>query len=365
MLETNETEEVKVTVQERILKAAEEAFATSSFAGTRISEIAVKAEVNQALIHYYFDSKERLYQEVLTALFQQWEAYVQKWSWDGLDPESIIREYIRIHYELKCDIPNLYKIFHWEALEGGELFNKYASSTWTQDFLEKAQLFNKWKEAGIINSKLNVNVLLFSLWGMMNQFYYREQDDLQSITGLKGSTEELHSVVVEQMIQFAMHGILAGDKLEIGGCRQEETEAGRMEVTVLMPGGQGYRDHEDTAKLLGCLESLTGVTVNVIEEEEQLKVLPGTSRLFFVFASTKYGEMPPWIVRLLQTLEQDGSSAADRLVAVWTIRDNPAAEGVQRMLEDAFNRLGAFSAARIPGQSPRDYIKRCAKLMGM
>ena len=53
--------------QQRILDAAQTVFIRRGTSGARMSEIANEAGVNQALLHYYFRSKERLSQ----AVFQQ------------------------------------------------------------------------------------------------------------------------------------------------------------------------------------------------------------------------------------------------------------------------------------------------------
>lgn len=52
-----------------ILRAAKTEFSEKGFSGARMSCIAEKAKANQALIHYYFGSKENLYKEVLASLF--------------------------------------------------------------------------------------------------------------------------------------------------------------------------------------------------------------------------------------------------------------------------------------------------------
>jgi AcrR family transcriptional regulator len=46
---------------EKILNTAEEEFAARGYEGTSLREIAERAQVNQALIRYYFDSKQGLY----------------------------------------------------------------------------------------------------------------------------------------------------------------------------------------------------------------------------------------------------------------------------------------------------------------
>lgn len=50
---------------EAILDAAEQVFAASGFAGASMREIADRAGVAQALIHYHFDNKEKLFEAVI------------------------------------------------------------------------------------------------------------------------------------------------------------------------------------------------------------------------------------------------------------------------------------------------------------
>ena len=48
-----------------ILDAAERLFATKGFAATTIKQIATAADVNSALLYYYFENKETLYRETI------------------------------------------------------------------------------------------------------------------------------------------------------------------------------------------------------------------------------------------------------------------------------------------------------------
>jgi AcrR family transcriptional regulator len=51
--------------QEAILDAAEQVFATHGYEGATMREIAKKAGVNQALLHYHFETKDNLYERVV------------------------------------------------------------------------------------------------------------------------------------------------------------------------------------------------------------------------------------------------------------------------------------------------------------
>lgn len=55
----------EASTKEKILLAAEDEFAEQGFAGARTQEIAKKASVNKALIHYYYKDKSSLYQAVM------------------------------------------------------------------------------------------------------------------------------------------------------------------------------------------------------------------------------------------------------------------------------------------------------------
>ncbi len=53
-----------------ILKAAEEEFLAKGFAGARTVEIARKAGVTHAMLHYYFKTKEQLFEKIVHAKFE-------------------------------------------------------------------------------------------------------------------------------------------------------------------------------------------------------------------------------------------------------------------------------------------------------
>jgi TetR/AcrR family transcriptional regulator, regulator of cefoperazone and chloramphenicol sensitivity len=61
--------------RQRILTAALEVFAEFGFQAGTIREIVLRARVNQAAVNYHFQSKERLYQEVLRSTFTGDESF--------------------------------------------------------------------------------------------------------------------------------------------------------------------------------------------------------------------------------------------------------------------------------------------------
>ena len=56
--------------EQKILKSAAKIFQTKGYAGTRMQEIADDAGINKAALHYYFRSKEKLFQRVFKETFE-------------------------------------------------------------------------------------------------------------------------------------------------------------------------------------------------------------------------------------------------------------------------------------------------------
>jgi AcrR family transcriptional regulator len=56
--------------EEKILAAAKKVFLKEGMAGARMQDIADEAGINKAMLHYYFRSKEKLFEKIFTELSQ-------------------------------------------------------------------------------------------------------------------------------------------------------------------------------------------------------------------------------------------------------------------------------------------------------
>ncbi|RLD37484.1 MAG: TetR/AcrR family transcriptional regulator [Bacteroidetes bacterium] len=61
---------VKKNTEEKIVQAAEKVFIEKGLAGARMQEIADEAGINKALLHYYYRSKEKLFEMVFKMAFR-------------------------------------------------------------------------------------------------------------------------------------------------------------------------------------------------------------------------------------------------------------------------------------------------------
>lgn len=57
---------MQINTEHKILEAAREIFMQKGFAGARMQEIADKAQINKAMLHYYFKTKRTLFSAIVT-----------------------------------------------------------------------------------------------------------------------------------------------------------------------------------------------------------------------------------------------------------------------------------------------------------
>jgi len=101
-----------------ILDAAEEEFADRGFDGTRMVAIAARAGVTHGLLHYYFDSKDHLYEEVVGRLFRRHQQLFECLGVEGSVPTA--RQLVLESFDLFWKYPNQVRIMLWEMASGDD-----------------------------------------------------------------------------------------------------------------------------------------------------------------------------------------------------------------------------------------------------
>lgn len=77
-----------------ILEAARRVFARKGFEGTRMQEIADEAGINKALLHYYFRSKEKMFELVFREVLSNLISGIRKMMSEDIPFFSKIEEFI-------------------------------------------------------------------------------------------------------------------------------------------------------------------------------------------------------------------------------------------------------------------------------
>jgi AcrR family transcriptional regulator len=175
-----------------IMESAEKLFAEKGFAGTSVRDIADEAEVNLAMISYYFGSKEKL----LEAIFRyrgeyikmQLENMIQNKTMSSLEKMTILMDnYINRIMQQQC----FHKIMAREQMMdvGGTTSKLIKQLKRTNQELVK-KIITEGQKKGEFKKNIDVPLMMATLIGttshlVTTQHYYRELNDLQSMPNEK------------------------------------------------------------------------------------------------------------------------------------------------------------------------------------
>lgn len=107
------------TKEEVILRAAMDVFVEKGWAGARMQEIADRAKINKALLHYYFRSKENLYDRIIETVFTFFFRQIE----EALQPEDsfelVLRHFIDAIVDTIAENPRIPQFVMHELSQGG------------------------------------------------------------------------------------------------------------------------------------------------------------------------------------------------------------------------------------------------------
>lgn len=104
----------------KIIQAATEVFLEKGKDGARMQEIAAIANINKAMLHYYFRSKEKLYEKVFREKVFKFldELFSSVPKTD--DIKTVLREFTANYLDLISAHPELIRFILWEIRQGGQ-----------------------------------------------------------------------------------------------------------------------------------------------------------------------------------------------------------------------------------------------------
>ena len=93
--------------RENIFRAATEIFEEKGYAAARMQEIADRAGINKALLHYYFTTKEQLFMAVFQVLLKKMFDKIVSIFAEDISFREKIRRFLDEHIEFLIKNPNL------------------------------------------------------------------------------------------------------------------------------------------------------------------------------------------------------------------------------------------------------------------
>ncbi len=103
--------ELLETTREKIKAAALEIFMERGYDGARMQEIADRAGANKAMIHYYFSSKDALFEALIRETFEElFKLFDEMGDFSYDDPKKWIEKIVQTHFNFIAAHPNLPRV---------------------------------------------------------------------------------------------------------------------------------------------------------------------------------------------------------------------------------------------------------------
>lgn len=193
--------------QKQILDAAMEEFAKHGLSGARIEAIAKGASVTTAMIYYYFESKEGLYQAVLQRLASQMDDWMPKVNLDSLPPEEALKQLMQGYIAYEATNPYFGKILWQEALQNQGKY--YKQTNWQEGFKYPISVLERGVAEGYFRP-LDPFMTAIHIAGVCS-FYF---DAYENLKYLVPDLDLLSPEMIEKHTQEAINLILAGVRVQ-------------------------------------------------------------------------------------------------------------------------------------------------------
>lgn len=189
----------------QIREAAIEVFAQEGHAGATTQAIADRAGLSKAQLHYYIESKDALYREVLQDILVDWVRVFGDPD-ESLGPRKVLADYIRRKMQFSFEQPLRSRIFAAELMRGGpvalQLMDGRWRSTWASD-----TTIRHWIQRGLM-APVDPMAFLFHLWAI-TQFYADQAEQVKLMQPGKLDSEKGREWLIDEVTTqiFRMAGL--------------------------------------------------------------------------------------------------------------------------------------------------------------
>ena len=166
--------------QVEILQVAEQLFAEVGFDGTSIRDIAQKANINIAMISYYFGSKEKLLESLVLHRISAMSLQLENLLQENLSPIQKMERYVVYYVDRINSNRCMYQILHFELSNKKREINL---DTFTQvknnNLKLLSNIIQEGQEQGLFHQDINVALIPPIIIGSlihihMNKSYYKD-----------------------------------------------------------------------------------------------------------------------------------------------------------------------------------------------
>ena len=162
--------------QVQILLIAEALFAENGFEGTSIRTIAKKAEINIAMVSYYFGSKDKLLESLILYRTSDLKIQIENLSVENLDPVEKIDKLIELYVNrIRCN-KGIYRILHFEfSSEDRETKMKVLNEVRARNLKSLETIIHEGQAKGIFRKEVIIPLIPPTIMGTFFHFYMNKE----------------------------------------------------------------------------------------------------------------------------------------------------------------------------------------------
>jgi len=194
----------------RIAAAAESLFAARGYDGTAIRDIAKKAGVNGAMIHYYFGSKEGLYRAMLEGAASRVRALLIETTGGSGSTRERLARFVDAYAAYMLSQPNLARILYREMLTGAKHIKRIAQQYAATNYTMLRTMISDGVERGELRA-IDAELAPISLMGMVVIFQFL-RPIISVALGKTEYDERFVNRVAAHTIDLFLYGAVADEK---------------------------------------------------------------------------------------------------------------------------------------------------------
>lgn len=155
---------LKVETEKKIIEAAKEVFVEKGLQGARMQQIADKAGINKALLHYYFRSKDKLFDAIFEDIMSQMFAVVATNIRTDMSLPELVETFVKFYNEFFQKNPFYPQFIFHEIWQNPDRLSDIMKSQQIApaEIIEKVQQ----KVPAINNSGLTAQHMIANVLGM-------------------------------------------------------------------------------------------------------------------------------------------------------------------------------------------------------
>lgn len=196
--------EIREANEALILQAAEKIFAKSGFKGAATADIAREAGIPKANVHYYFNTKDELYREVLRHVLNDWMSAAITFEAQD-DPTEALRAYVIAKMEFSRKRPYGSRVWAREIMSGAPVLDNFLATTLKAWLNERTGIIRRWILEGKIKP-VEPRALMYMIWAT-TQHYADFERQIIVLNDGKALDDKSYRQRTEQVVDLVLGSV--------------------------------------------------------------------------------------------------------------------------------------------------------------